>query len=538
MAGNIPNRTDLENMKRDIDDLANIVNSVEAQDVVTRLGKTHKSLTGRLDELQAQLDAKDATAATALSNMQTSVTAKEATAEADLATYKSKLARYAAVNYKGDFVADTAYEANDVWKNPADNTQWIVPVDYTSGATAQDDIDAKLVRPHQDRDRVEVVMSVEDLKNSVPAYERQIVMLDSGLLYESRSTTEAEDGIYVINTNSIYQWCLLGSSQSQSRLERNSSGIIYVGPGGKDAKLSEFPGHSGKRCYVGQFSDIATAISNSISGDLIVIKPGGYDAAFTLKAGVSVYAMPGVVLYNPLINATDINSIRFLGHAEIVVTDSNSTPIVLTDCDDYDFELERIRVVSKTNASRRGFKAVRCSGRILIRRSSYTNSNQILTFDNEWDDVARKTIVHHAGLYSHNETAAMSSNDKQLIGVFNGADVDVHSHGNIHSDFNNILSVGAITNPPSAKHTKCTLRGEAFTIDANGGFLLKGDSGELSSLTLDFEACCRIRVNEFARSGGTPDTNTKIRIFSNVHSNNEISAAGSFFGSVVVTPEA
>ena len=42
MAGNIPTRTDLENMKQDIDDLANIVNSVEAQDVVTRLGKTHK----------------------------------------------------------------------------------------------------------------------------------------------------------------------------------------------------------------------------------------------------------------------------------------------------------------------------------------------------------------------------------------------------------------------------------------------------------------------------------------------------------------
>ena len=146
MAGNIPTRTDLENMKQDIDDLADIVNSVEAQNVVTRLGKTHRSLTGRLDDLQTQLDAKDAEG------------------QAALVTAKDKLVRYAAVNYKGDFVASTAYEANDVWKNPADNTLWIVPSDYTSGATAQADIDAKSVRPHQDRDRVVSVDTVADMR--------------------------------------------------------------------------------------------------------------------------------------------------------------------------------------------------------------------------------------------------------------------------------------------------------------------------------------------------------------------------------------
>lgn len=146
MAGKIPNRTDLENMKQDIDDIESIVNSVEDQDVVTRLGKVHKSLTGRFNDLQTKLDAKDAEG------------------QAALATAKDKLVRYAAVNYKGDFVAGTAYEANDVWKNPADNTLWIVPVDYTSGATAQADIDAKSVRPHQDRDRVVSVDTVADLR--------------------------------------------------------------------------------------------------------------------------------------------------------------------------------------------------------------------------------------------------------------------------------------------------------------------------------------------------------------------------------------
>lgn len=179
MAGNIPTRTDLENMKQDIDDLADIVNSVEAQNVVTRLGKTHRSLTGRLDDLQTQLDAKDATASTALGNMQTSVAAKEANAEADLVTYKGKLARYAAVNYKGDFVASTAYEANDVWKNPADNTLWIVPADYTSGATAQADIDAKSVRPHQDRDRVGVFSSVHDIEGAAGLYQGEVRALQS-----------------------------------------------------------------------------------------------------------------------------------------------------------------------------------------------------------------------------------------------------------------------------------------------------------------------------------------------------------------------
>lgn len=142
----IPNKTDLENMKQDIDDLEQIVNSVDSTDVTTRLGKVHKSLTGRMNDLQAQLDAKDAEG------------------QAALATAKDKLVRYAAVNYKGDFVASTAYEANDVWKNPADNTLWIVPVDYTSGATAQADIDAKSVRPHQDRDRVVSVDTIADLR--------------------------------------------------------------------------------------------------------------------------------------------------------------------------------------------------------------------------------------------------------------------------------------------------------------------------------------------------------------------------------------
>ncbi len=159
----IPNKADLENMKQDIDDLEQIVNSVDSTDVTTRLGKVHKSLTGRFNDFQTKLDAKDAEG------------------QAALATAKDKLVRYAAVNYKGDFVAGTAYEANDVWKNPADNTLWIVPVDYTSSATAQADIDAKSVRPHQDRDRPEVVTSIEALKAITPAYEGQTVLLsDAG----------------------------------------------------------------------------------------------------------------------------------------------------------------------------------------------------------------------------------------------------------------------------------------------------------------------------------------------------------------------
>jgi hypothetical protein len=141
-----PTLTDLQNFKRDIDDAAEIVASIENTDVQTRLGKVHKSLTGRMEELQTKLDTKDAEG------------------QAALATAKDKLTRYAAINYTGDFVASTSYEANDVWKNTADGSLWIVPADYTSGATAQADIDAKTVRPHQDRDRVESVDTIADLR--------------------------------------------------------------------------------------------------------------------------------------------------------------------------------------------------------------------------------------------------------------------------------------------------------------------------------------------------------------------------------------
>ena len=141
-----PTLTDLQNFKRDIDDAAEIVASIEDTDVQTRLGKVHKSLTGRMSDLQTQLDAKDAEG------------------QAALTTTKDKLARYAAVNYKGDFVASAAYETNDVWRNPADGILWIVPVDYTSGSNAQADIDAKSVRPHQDRDRVQSVDTIADLR--------------------------------------------------------------------------------------------------------------------------------------------------------------------------------------------------------------------------------------------------------------------------------------------------------------------------------------------------------------------------------------
>ena len=88
--------------------------------------------------------------------------------DAELQTIKQesavKAARYGAINYKGNFSSSTAYEANDVWRNPTDGALWIVPVDYTSGATAQADIDAKLVRPHQDRDRVTSVDTIADLR--------------------------------------------------------------------------------------------------------------------------------------------------------------------------------------------------------------------------------------------------------------------------------------------------------------------------------------------------------------------------------------
>lgn len=192
MAGNIPTRTDLENMKQDIDDLADIVNSVEAQNVVTRLGKTHRSLTGRLDDLQTQLDAKDAEG------------------QAALVTAKDKLVRYAAVNYKGDFVASTAYEANDVWKNPADNTLWIVPSDYTSGATAQADIDAKSVRPHQDRDVIGQVTEISELRLIEPHHNKQEISVychstpgfGGGIFYADYddTTTPDDDGKTIVTT--------------------------------------------------------------------------------------------------------------------------------------------------------------------------------------------------------------------------------------------------------------------------------------------------------------------------------------------------
>lgn len=520
----IPKKIDLENMKQDIDDLEQIVNSVESTDVTTRLGKVHKSLTGRMNDLQAQLDAKDAEG------------------QAALATAKDKLARYAAINYTGDFVASTAYAANDVWKDPADDTLWIVPADYTSGATAQADIDAKVVRPHQDRDRVDSVDTIADLRELEPSYHNQKIIIsgdNSGFVYISNySNFEDDDGLNTIVTTQGKRWVISNASSYLKIKNKKQSGILYVGSIGDDISRMTFDGFAGKKSYIGRFADIATAITYARPGDNIIVLPGGYSANFTIKEGVSIHCMRGVFLYDPIIQSTSVNHIRFTGDAEVFVTDSNSTPIILTDCDDYIVEIGSINVITTTGNSRAGIKAVRSSGRIEIKRKSLTNSKQILTIDNEWNAEKKHTDIVHAGLVSNKPDAAMSNNDYQIIGVFNGADVDVYSNGNINSVANNAICVGAITAPSSADITVCRLRGSAAKIEASGGFLMRGDSGLLSTAVIEVESNLRIRTSEFARSGGTPSTNNVIKFFGSVHSTQPVSAIDTVIGSLTVSAEA
>ena len=158
----IPNKADLENMKQDIDDLEQIVNSVESTDVTTRLGKVHKSLTGRMNDLQAKLDAK------------------EAEGQAALAAAISRLNRYAAINYTGSHRVGHPYQAGDVWQS-TNGSQWISTRDYISVSVDQDISDGNAA-PYQSVDTVQLFreltgMSANEIgraislgrhKNSIP----------------------------------------------------------------------------------------------------------------------------------------------------------------------------------------------------------------------------------------------------------------------------------------------------------------------------------------------------------------------------------
>lgn len=321
----IPTKTDLENMKQDIADLEQVVNAVENTDVQTRLGKVHKSLTGRMAELQTKLDTKDAEG------------------QAALATAKDKLARYAAINYTGDFVASTAYEANDVWKNTADGSLWIVPADYTSGATAQADIDAKAVRPHQDRDRVEQVKSLEELKLVVPAYEGQLFYLSAGGRYGTFETLPAGDYSAEIEADQQEgDYVLLDDGQTLKR--KGSLGINtkithfgVTGVGDETTKaqaaldLVEFIG--GGRVY----ADIDFEFSSlTIGANTLLYYPSGKSREITsnLVSGDAVTVVGGAGAFWNGIEGIRINSTaaRQAGAGRGLVIDSQDTNTVAFKC--------------------------------------------------------------------------------------------------------------------------------------------------------------------------------------------------------------
>lgn len=168
----LPTILDLENMKQDIADLELVVNAVENTDVQTRLGKVHKSLTGRMQDLQDLLDDKDAQALVALNSA------------------RSNMARYSPINYRGQWSTAEPYAANDVWRDVDDNL-WIAVSDYTSAAFAEMDIESNAVKPLQSRFNVIAAGSIDNLAATPVEYTNQMAIVSGNDLAGS-----GPDGIY------------------------------------------------------------------------------------------------------------------------------------------------------------------------------------------------------------------------------------------------------------------------------------------------------------------------------------------------------
>jgi len=255
----LPSKADLERLGENLAAIEDILSGIDIDNVTTPAGVVHKSISSRLRTFQEMLDARDSEG------------------RAALADAVSLLGRYSAINYKGAHVADTAYKANDVWTDPADNSMWIVPADYTAGATALADITDKKVRPHQDVSNKKVCTSLAQLKNVIPQYPGQVFFLSAGgrsgnfvVVYGDFSAQVAgdtEEGVYV---------AMDGVPPSVAVLFRSSSGGVLN---------SEWFGVSRSSTPAQNADGINSAIyvqSRFFGGGIVVVESGTIEFSSTL----------------------------------------------------------------------------------------------------------------------------------------------------------------------------------------------------------------------------------------------------------------
>lgn len=125
-------------------------------------------------------------------------------------TVTGTLQDYAAYNLRGAWATATAYNVNDIWRDGAAGAFYLVLADYTSGATAADDIAGGNVVVHQPKDWVVSVATITDLRALEPLFDGQQASVSeeylAGIFYFDESSSLADDGSDIIVTTGGKRW--------------------------------------------------------------------------------------------------------------------------------------------------------------------------------------------------------------------------------------------------------------------------------------------------------------------------------------------
>lgn len=154
--GNPVPSTDPRDFKDNVENVDKAVNNTGTW--TDRLGVSRDTLPTIFDNAQSDADARYSTfdsyvsekedqADTRYDEFDSYISGKESTADSDIAAFEANLdarlpdaiSQYSALTSRGAWATGTAYKVNDLWSY--DGNWYFVPADYTSGATAQDDID-------------------------------------------------------------------------------------------------------------------------------------------------------------------------------------------------------------------------------------------------------------------------------------------------------------------------------------------------------------------------------------------------------------
>ncbi len=328
--------------------------------------------------------------------------------------------------------------------------------------------------------------------------------------------------------------------------KEKEAGVLVVRPanGFFSAPASVQDGGGRGRLYNGAFNSLAAAITYARAGDTVRVLAGGYSGNVIFKEGVKVICDEGVVFYNSQFTINNIKGFELLGYPKIVKTDISVTLITLTDCIDYNIEIDSIEIWRPEGApdiARSGFKSARSGGDLKVRSNSFTLNKQYITIDDEWSNSGNVVNLHTTGNYSQRSAANSNNTDVQPIGVLNGATVNWYVSGVQKSDLNNCIVVGYLTAPPSLTTTTLNVFSNSAIFEpSTGTFLIRGDSAnQLAVNEVTIQGVTRHKGSEFARNGNTDTTGSKLKIFGSVYSlNADTTFASTPVESITVTTEA